>query len=191
MHRSRVLTVWQALGTTAAALVTSAALALPAAALPAAAGTSSPAPRTARPAATGNFTTWPQAETAAGFPLRRPARLHGLHRAGPITVRRCETRGQHHKRVASAVYGTPFSSLLSISENNSGAPCAPVSGPFLRDVRIHGVTGKLYGACLVSCRQAGVLQLIWIRRGTFYQANSVNEPQHVLLNFARHLHPVA
>lgn len=186
MHRSRVVTVWPALGTTAAALVTSAALALPAAA-----GTTTPAPRTARPAATGNFTTWPQAETAAGFPLHRPTRLHGLRRAGPINVRRCETRGQHHKRVASAVYGTPFSSLLSISENNSGAPCAPVSGPFLRNVRIHGVTGKLYGACLVSCRQEGVLELIWIRRGTFYEANSVNEPQHVLLNFARHLHPVA
>src|SRR5215470_7707307 len=68
MHRSRVVTVWQALATTAAALVTSAALALPAAAVPAAAGTSAPAPRTARPAATGNFATWPQAETAAGFP---------------------------------------------------------------------------------------------------------------------------
>ena len=190
MHRSRVVTVWQALATTAVALVTSAALALPAAAVAAAAGTSAPAPRTARPAATGNFTTWPQAETAAGFPLHRPTRLHGLHRAGPVTVRRCETRGQHRKRVASAVYGTPFSALLSISENNSGAPCAPVSGLFLRNVRVHGVTGKLYGACLVSCRQAGVLQLIWVRRGTFYQANSVNEPQHVLLNFARHLHPV-
>jgi len=185
MHRSRVLTVWPALGTTAAALVTSAALALPASA-----GTSGPAPRTARPAAAGNFTTWPRAETAAGFPLHRPTRLHGLHRAGPVNVRRCETRGQHRKRVASAVYGTPFSALLSISENNSGAPCAPVSGLFLRNVRIHGVTGKLYGACLVSCAQDGVLELIWIRRGTFYQANSVSEPKHVLINFARHLHPV-
>jgi hypothetical protein len=185
MHRSRVVTVWQALGTTAAALVTSAALALPAAA-----GTSAPAPRTARPAATGNFTTWPQAETAAGFPLHRPTRLHGLHRAGPVTVRRCETRGQHHKRVASAVYGTPFSPLLSISENNSGAPCAPVSAPFLRNVRVHGVTGQLYGACLGSCRQEGVLDLIWIRHGTEYEAKSISEPQHVLLNFARHLRQV-
>ena len=101
-----------------------------------------------------------------------------------------ETRGQHHKRVASAVYGTPFSALLSISENNSGAPCAPVSGLFLRNVRIHGVTGKLYGACLVSCAQAGVLDLIWIRHGTEYEAKSISEPKHVLINFARHLHPV-
>jgi len=185
MHRSRVVTVWQVLATTAAALVTSAALALPAAA-----GTSGPAPRAARPAATGNFTTWPRAEDAAGFPLRRPTRLHGLHRAGPVTVRRCETRGQHRKRVASAVYGTPFSALLTISENNSGAPCAPFSGFFLRNVRIHGVTGKLYGACLVSCAQAGVLDLIWIRHGIEYEAKSVSEPKHVLINFARHLRQV-
>jgi hypothetical protein len=201
MHRSRAVTVWQALGTTAAALVTSAALALPASAgtaagtaagtgAPAAAGTGGPAPGSARPAATGNFTTWPQAETAASFPLRRPTRLHGLHRAGPVSVRRCETRGQHHKRVVSAIYGTPFSPLLSIAENNSGAPCAPVSEPFLRNVRIHGGTGRLYGACLGSCRH-GVLDLTWQRNGTFYDARSANEPQHVLLNFARHLHQVA
>ena len=199
MHRSRAVTVWQALGTTAAALVTSAALALPASAGTAAgtaagagagAATAAPASGSARPAATGNFTTWPQAETAASFPLHRPTRLHGLHRAGPVTVRRCERRGQHHKRVASAVYGTPFTALLSISENNSGAPCAPVSGFFLRNVRIHGVTGRLYGACLVSCAQAGVLDLIWIRHGTEYEAKSVNEPKHVLINFARHLHRV-
>lgn len=194
MHRSRAVTVWQALGTTAAALVTSAALALPAsagtAAAEATAGTGAPAPGTARPAATGNFTTWPQAETAANFPLRRPTRLHGLHRAGPVSVRRCETRGQHHKRVVSAIYGTPFSPLLSIAENNSGAPCTPVSEPFLRNVRLHGVTGKLYGACPGSCRQ-GVLDLIWKRNGTFYEARSANEPQRVLLNFARHLHQVA
>ena len=136
MHRSRAVTVWQALGTTAAVLVTSAALALPAAA-----GTGAPAPRSARPAATGTFTTWPQAETAARFPLHRPTRLHGLHRAGPV--------------------------------------------------RVHGVTGKLYGACLGSCRQEGVLDLIWTRNGTFCEAKSVSEPQHVLLNFARHLHQVA
>jgi hypothetical protein len=80
--------------------------------------------------------------------------------------------------------------LLSISENNSGAPCAPVSGLFLGNVRIHGVTGKLYGACLGSCRQDGVLDLIWIRHGTEYEAKSISEPQHVLLNFARHLHRV-
>src|SRR5262249_6061358 len=104
MHRSRVVTVWYALATTVAALVTSAALALPAAAV-----TATQVPRTARPAATGNFTPWPQAQTAAGFALHRPTSLHGLRRAGPVTVRRCEVRGQHRKRVASAVYGTPFS----------------------------------------------------------------------------------
>src|SRR6478735_1635870 len=106
MHRSRAVTVWQALGTTAAALVTSAALALPASASTAAAtaagaaaGTGAPAPGSARPAATGNFTTWPQAETAAGFQLHRPTRLHGLQRAGLVRVRRCEQRGLHSKRL--------------------------------------------------------------------------------------------
>src|SRR5690242_20158027 len=57
MHRSRAVTVWQALGTTAAALVTSAALALPASAGTAAgtaAGTGAPAAAgTGAPAAAG------------------------------------------------------------------------------------------------------------------------------------------
>jgi hypothetical protein len=185
MHRSRAVTVWQALGTTAAALLTSAALALPAAA-----GTGGAAPHSARPAATGNFRTWPEAETAAGFPLHRPTRLHGLQRAGGVSVRRCESRGLHSKRLVTAVYGTPFSPLLSIAESNSGTTCSPPpSEPFLRSVRIHGVTGKLYGACLISCRQ-GVLDLIWKRHGIVYEARSANEPKHVLLNFARHLHSV-
>jgi len=200
MHRSRAVTVWQALGTTAAALVTSAALALPAsastaaataagAAAGAAAGTGAPAPGSARPAATGNFTTWPQAETAAGFQLHRPTRLHGLQRAGLVRVRRCEQRGLHSKRLVTAVYGTPFSPLLSIAESNSGTTCSPPpSEPFLRNVRIHGVTGKLYGTCL-SRRQC-VLDLIWERNGTVYEARAANEPKHVLINFARHLHSV-
>lgn len=189
MHRSRVVTVWQALGTTAAALVTSAALALPAAA-----GTG-PAPH-ARPAATGAFTTWPQAETAAGFPLHRPTRLHGLQRSGPVSVRRCEMPGQHSKRFVTAVYGTPFSALISIGENNSGATCGSLlSVPFLRNVRVHGVTGKLFGDCgdgsgMGSCRLEGALEVIWKRHGTVYEVKSLSEPQHVLLNFARHLHQV-
>lgn len=186
MHRSRAVTVWQALGATAAVLVTSAAVALPAAA-----GTSTPTPRTARPAAVRYFTTWPQAETAAGFALRRPTRLHGLHRAGSVTVRPCGTRGEHDKRVAGAVYGTPSSPLLTISENNSGGPCTAVSVPFLRNVRVHGVTAKLYGSCSGSCRRTGVFDLVWNRNGTTYEAKAVMEPQHVLLNFARHLHSVA
>jgi hypothetical protein len=186
MHRSRAVTAWQALGATAAVLVTSAALALPATA-----GTSAPAPRTARPAVTGNFPTWPQAETAAGFALHRPTRLHGLHRAGSVTVRRCGTRGQDDKRIVGAVYGTPASPLLSISENNSGSACTTVDAPFLRNVRIHGVTGQLYGSCLTSCRRNGAFDLIWNRNGTVYEAKAVMEPQHVLLNFARHLHSVA
>ena len=35
-----------------------------------------------------------------------------------------------------------------------------------------------------------MLDLIWIRHGTEYEAKSVSEPKHVLLNFARHLHQV-
>ena len=186
MHRSRAVTVWQALGTTAAALVTSAALALPAAA-----GTGGPAPRAAQPAATGSFTSWPQAESAAGFQLHRPTRLHGLQRAGLVRVSRCEQRGLHSKRLVTAVYGTPFSPLLSIAESNSGTTCSPPpSEPFLRNVRIHGAKGKLYGLCLISCRQRSVLDLVWQRNGTVYEARAANEPKHVLINFARHLHSV-
>lgn len=191
MHRSRVVTVWQALGTTAAALITSAALALPAAA-----GTGAPAPRSASPAAAQAFATWPQAETAAGFPLHRPTHLHGLQRAGSVSVRRCEMPGQHSKRFVTAVYGSPFSALISLGENNSGALCGSlINAPFLRNVRVHGVTGKLFGDCgdgsgQGGCRSDGALELTWTRNGTVYEVKSLSEPQHVLLNFARHLHQV-
>jgi len=193
MHRSRVVTVWQALATTAAALVTSAALALPAAA-----GTSAPAPRTALPAAAQAFSTWPQAETAAGFPLRRPTRLHGLHRSGSVNVNRCEMPGQHSKRYVTAIYGDPFAvpPIITLGENNSGAPCGSlVHAPFLRHVRIHRETARLYGDCgagsgLGGCRSNGQLELVWKRHGTVYEVKSISEPQHVLLNFARHLRHV-
>jgi hypothetical protein len=193
MHRSRVVTVSQALGSAAAALVTSAVLALPAAA-----GTSAPALRTALPAAAQAFSTWPQAETAAGFPLHRPTRLHSLHRSGSVNVRRCEMPGQHSKRYVTAVYGDLLSGgpLISIGENNSGAPCGSlIPAPILRNVRIHSATAKLYGDCgdgsgRGGCRSHGALELVWTRHGTVYEVKSISEPQHVLLNFARHLHQV-
>jgi hypothetical protein len=196
MHRSRVVTVWQALGTAAAAVLTSAALALPAAA---AAGTGGPAPRAARPAATGSFPSWPQAETAAGFGLHRPTRLHSLHRDGPVSVRRCAMPGQHSKRFVTAVYGDLLAGgpLISFGQNNSGAPCSSLLHvPFLRNVRIHSATAQLFGDCgngsgRGGCRSHGGLELIWTRGGTVYEVKSVSEPQHVLLNFARHLHQVA
>lgn len=193
MHRSRAVTVWQALGTTAAAAVISAALALPASA-----GTSAPAPRTALPAAAQAFSTWPQAETAAGFPLHRPTRLHGLHRSGSVNVNRCEMPGQHSKRYVTAIYGDPFAGppLITLGENNSGAPCGSlVHAPFLRNVRIHSATARLFGDCgdgsgQGGCRPDGQLELIWAHHGTVYEVKSLSEPQHVLLNFARHLHQV-
>src|SRR6185437_13981638 len=78
MHRSRVVTVWQALATTAAALVTSAALALPAAA-----GTGAPAPPdpAARPAPRRPGHRPPVREARPAPQARRQRRLrHPVHR---------------------------------------------------------------------------------------------------------------
>ena len=151
MHRSRAVTVWQALGTTAAALVTSAALALPA---PDAADATAPGPARTRPRPR------PHRELhhlAAGRDRRRSSRCAARPGCtactGPALSACAGARRAASTTSASSAPSTaPRSPPCSASaENNSGAPCAPVSEPFLRNVRVHGVTGKLYGACLGSC----------------------------------------
>ncbi len=192
MHRSRPFTALLAMGTTAAALLTPAVLALPASAAPApAAAAAAPSPAAV---ATLPFSTWPQAENAAGFNLHRPTRLHGMHRNGPVNVDRCEMPGEHSKTVAAASYGElTRGQLLSIAENNSGSECTGlVTGGLIRKVSIHGVTGRLYGDCGQGtgrgCRDLGSLEVLWKRNGIVYEVKSLSQSQTTILNFARHLH---
>jgi hypothetical protein len=148
------------------------------------------------PAADQAFQNWPDAAAAAEFTLHRPTRLHDLSRTGPVGLHTCEMPGQHHKQLVTAVYGSPLSALISLAENDSGAPCgARVNAPRIRTVSVHGAPAQLFGDCGTGsgrggCRSEGVLELIWVRDGIAYEVKTLSEPQRVLLNFARHLHRV-
>jgi len=179
---------------TAAAPASTAALAASAAA--ATAAPARPASTTI-PADIGEFRTWRQAQTAAGFALQRPRRTHGLHRSATISVTSCDVPHEHSKRDVTAFYGTVSGRYLAIGQNNSGGLCATfTSGVALGTYQVRGVTAHLFGDCgaahgLPPCDGPGVfLELVWKKDGIVFNANSHSEPRRTLLNFSRHLHRV-
>jgi hypothetical protein len=174
-----------------------------AATVPATTAPATTAPAAARPASTtaatgiGEFSTWRQAQTAAGFALRRPGRTHGLPRSATISVTRCDLPHRHSKRVVTAFYGSLTGRYLALGQNNSGRLCSTfTSGASLGTVKVSGVTAHLFGDCgaangLPPCSSPGVfLQLLWKKDGVVFSTNSLSEPRRVLLNFSRHLHRV-
>lgn len=163
---------------------------------PAALATARPAGSSA-PAGTGEFSTWRQAQTAAGFALQRPRRTHGLHRAATISVGSCNVPHEHSKRDVTALYGTLGGRYLALGQNNSGGLCATfTSGVALGTYQVRGVTAHLFGDCgaahgLPPCDSPGVfLELVWKKNGTVFSTNSHSEPRRTLLNFSRHLRRV-
>jgi hypothetical protein len=168
----------------------------------AAPATTAPAARakpasTTVPTSTGEFSTWRQAQTAAGFALQRPGRTHGLHRSATISVASCDLPHKHRKRDVTAFYGTLDGSYLAIGQNNSGGLCSTfTSGVALGTFQVAGVTAHLFGDCgaahgLPPCSTPGtILELLWKKNGVVFNADSRSEPRRTLLNFSRHLHPV-
>ncbi len=146
-----------------------------------------------RPAATGSFQSWHAAQRAAGFRLKRPTRLHGLTRSGPIVVTHCEVTGKLSKHVVYASYGKVRHRYLNITQNNSGGPCGNFGeAKKLRTYRVHGARATLFGVCGIkgepSCHKRNIfLFLTWRRHHIFYVATSHNERRRVLVNFARSL----
>jgi hypothetical protein len=152
---------------------------------------------TATPASTGDFSTWRQAQTAAGFGLQRPGRTHGLHRSATISVGSCNVPHEHSKRDVTAFYGTLGGRYLALGQNNSGGLCATfTTGAALGTYQVTGVTAHLFGDCgaangLPPCDSPGVfLELVWKKDGVVFNTNSHSEPRRTLLNFSRHLHSV-
>jgi hypothetical protein len=146
---------------------------------------------------TGEFSTWRQAQTAAGFALQRPGRPHGLPRSATISVSSCDAPHKHSKRYVSAFYGTLTGQFLELGQNNSGGLCTDfAAGASLGTVTVAGVTAHLFGDCgaangLPPCSSPGVfLELLWKKDGIVFSTNSHSEPRRVLLNFSRHLHRV-
>jgi hypothetical protein len=185
--------------TTVTALALAAGLAGSATALaPAALAAPGPARTSTAPAGLGEFSTWRQAQSAAGFALQRPGRTHGLHRSATISVDSCNVPHEHSKRDVTALYGTAGGRYLALGQNNSGGLCATfTSGVALGTYQVRGVTAHLFGDCggahgLPPCDSPGVfLELIWKKHGTVFNTNSHSEPRRTLLNFSRHLHPVS
>jgi hypothetical protein len=149
------------------------------------------------PSGTGAFRTWHGAQSAAGFSLMKPTRTYGLARAGRIFVSRCDiSRKKGTKRLVIAGYGsTPFANL-TLTQNNSGGPCAIINaGKNLGRYRVNGTWANLIGDCgragLPRCSSRNIhLFLSWRKNSAYYQASSYGRRPAVLVGFARGLVPV-
>lgn len=147
-----------------------------------------------RSAGIGQFSSWRGAQRAAGFALMRPTKTFGLPITNKISVARCEiSKKAAKKRLVIASYGRTVRANLTISQNNSGAPCTKTrNGTVLGHYAVHGARAKLIGDCgtrgLPSCRSTKIfLFLTWRAHGVYYQAMSYGEPRGIVVSFARSL----
>lgn len=177
MYWSRTTAVAVAVGAACAATVSSAAIAA----------------ESATPGL-GTFRSWTAAQSAAGFRLLKPTATYGDARSGKIIVTRCGITGKKAgKRLVLASYGlTPFSTL-SLSQNNSGGPCASTGRTTpLGRYKIHGIWARMSGLCgrasLPACSSRKILlMLTWRAHGAYYVASSFGRSRRVLAGFARKL----
>jgi hypothetical protein len=160
-----------------------------AAAVSALAAPARPAP--AAPPSTGEFLTWPDAQHAAGFALRRPTDTYGLTRPAGIMVQRCPA--ERGKRVVIATYGTFKHRLLGIQQNNFGGQCVSVTGiRRLHTYSVEGTNAHLWGACHVPGTPTCKTRLMWMflswrKDGVFYLATSHNVRRATIVGFARNM----
>jgi hypothetical protein len=178
------------------AVVSCAALALSLGATTAALAPAALASAAAAPAGNGSFTSWAKAQTAAGFNLKRPSRLHGLTRTGKIRVSTCEVTGSLTKRDAGATYGKLSTGLLTVDQNNSGNPCGNVGDvKSLGIIKVDGVKAHLFGACGMPSEppcssKRTFFTLIWKKGKIAFVTQSHQETRAALISFSRSLHPV-
>jgi len=158
---------------------------------PAALASSSHTATVAAPAGTGTFGSWTAAQKAAGFQLKKPARLHGLARSSGYNVSKCTLAGKPSKRVVDVQYGKLKKGLLAIGQNNSGGLCSNLGGAKkLGTVKLNGTTGHMYGFCgtkgLVPCSsKKASFVLTWSKGGDFYNTSSENETRATLIDFSK------
>ena len=163
------------------------------AATPAMASAGAPA---GAPAATGSFKTWPAAQRAAGFRLKKATRTYGLRRTNDILVSKCEVAGKLRKRNVYAEWRGSKKRYMSIDQNNSGGPCSNFGAARpLGTYRIQGHKAHMYGFCgigtLPSCRSKNiVLVLTWKAGRDYYVTYSHNEWRRTLVSFSRSLRRV-
>jgi hypothetical protein len=150
----------------------------------------------AAPAGNGKFTTWAKAQTAAGFNLKRPTKLHGLTRTGKIQVATCEVTGSTTKHDVGATYGKVSTGLLTLDQNNSGHSCGDIGDArLLGTPTIDGVKAHLFGACGMSgeppcSSKRTFLFLIWKKGKISFVSQSHQETRAAIISFSRSLKPV-
>jgi hypothetical protein len=150
----------------------------------------------AAPAAPGSFTTWPAAQRAAGFRLKKASRTYGLRRTNAIEVSKCTATGRLSKRDVFAEWQGAKRTSLAIDQNNSGGPCSNFGAAKpLGTYRVQGHRARMFGFCgvsgLPSCRARNVvLVLDWKASRNFYVTYSRNEWRSTLVGFSRSLHRV-
>jgi hypothetical protein len=160
---------------------------------PAALASSSHTATATGPDSTGAFGSWAKAQSAAGFSLKKPTRLHGLARSSSYDVSKCTLAGKPSKRVVDVQYGKLKKGLLAIGQNNSGGLCSNLGGAKkLGTVKLNGTTGHLYGLCgkkgLVSCSsKKAAFTLTWKKGSVFYNTSSENETRATLIDFSKSL----
>lgn len=147
-----------------------------------------------RSAGIGQFASWRGAQHAAGFPLQRPTKTYGLPKNSKISVGRCEiSKKKAKKRVVIASYGLTVNANLTLSQNNSGAPCTKTGkATALGHYTIDGHRATLTGVCgikgLPSCKSTKIfLFLVWRGHGVYYQAMSFGKSRRVIVGFAKGL----
>jgi len=150
----------------------------------------------AAPAATGSFKTWPAAQRAAGFRLKKASRTYGLRRTNAILVNKCEVTGKLSKRDVYAEWQGSKRRYMSVDQNNSGGPCSNFGAAKpLGTYRVQGHKARMYGFCgagrLPSCKSKNVvLVLAWKAGKDYYVTYSNNEWRSTLVGFARSLRRV-
>lgn len=150
----------------------------------------------AAPAATGSFKTWPAAQRAAGFRLKKASRTYGLRRMNAILVSKCEVTGRLSKRDVFAEWQGAKKRYLAVDQNNSGGACSNFGAAKpLGTYRVQGHKARMFGFCgvsgLPSCRVRNiVLVLDWKAGQNYYVTYSRNEWRSTLVGFSRSLHRV-
>ncbi len=143
---------------------------------------------------TGQFKTWPEAQRAAGYPLKKPGTTYGLRAVGRILVDKCYNHAK--KRVVTVNFGSLLHRDLGLVQDDASGACqAATAGTKLGTYKIHGVKAHMYGYCDLNgaprCTAKDIeLWLVWKNKSHYYTASSHDFSRYKLWLFASKLKKV-
>ena len=147
----------------------------------------------AKAASFGQYTSWTNAQRAAGFKLMYPRTTYGLARLGKIGVGPCLVSGKLKDKVVDVQYGSFTKHAIGLEQDNAGVACTVgTGGSSLGTYKVDGVKAYLHGYCGngtgFSCASTKIeLWLNWRKGKIFYTASSYNESRPRLVSIARTL----